>query len=355
MEVSTKRNPLAYKDAIAVARLWCVAGGRREVELGALEPLLWHDGRLTPSNLVRGLIEACVRVTMTTNASQLARHASALKEAGLSLLRISWHTTNPDRYHEISGHGNYEVFYKGIETAARIGLRISFNRVLLKGLASDLPDQLDFISEYGLRLKLYDLMWTPEIADVYPDMYQDWRPVVREYVLPRTSRIERVDKEVGRQRLRFHLRGGGVVEVKIGDHVDRSKDPCSTCDYRAVCLEEFGDYFRVEPELDAHFCYLRRDIGFTLRDLINDTQHGAHRLRSRIQNAAGSQVDAVLRGAALRYIVVPYCNYNCYLPGTSISWCHKTSGDYSFPGRPRIAQPHIPTLAESGLTQISRR
>src|SRR5437588_7533110 len=132
MEVSSKRNPLRFDDAVAVARLWRDAGGRCEVELGALEPLLWRDGRLTPSDLVRGLIEAGVRVTMTTNASLLERHAADLKEAGLSLLRISWHTTNPDRYREISGHGDYEAFYRGIEAAARAGLRISFNRVLLK-------------------------------------------------------------------------------------------------------------------------------------------------------------------------------------------------------------------------------
>jgi molybdenum cofactor biosynthesis enzyme MoaA len=354
MEVSSKRNPLPYDHAVAMARLWCDAGGRREVELGALEPLLWRDGKLTPSDLVRGLVATGVRVTMTTNASLLERYAAGLKEAGLSLLRISWHTTNPDRYREISGHGGYDAFYGGIKAAARVGLPISFNRVLLKDLADDLPTQIDFIRRYRLRLKLYDLMWTPEIADIYPDIYQDWRSIVRKHVLPHAARIERVGGEVGRHRIRFHMVGGGVVEVKLSDQVDRSKEPCSSCPRRAVCLEEFGDYVRIEPELDMHFCYLRRDIGFGLRDLINSGQQGARGLRERLEEAVGTRAGALLRGATLRYIVVPYCNYNCFLPGTTISWCHKTSGDYTFPGRPRTGQQHVPSVGVSGLTQISR-
>jgi cyclic pyranopterin phosphate synthase len=355
MEVSSKRTPLQFENAIAVARLWRSAGGRSEVELGALEPLLWREGELMPSDLVRGLVASGIRVTMTTNASLLERQAGALKEAGLTLLRISWHTTDPERFREISGHGNYGAFYKGIETAAVTGLRISFNRVLLKGLSDDLPAQLDFVRRYDLRLKLYDLMWTPEIDDVYSDVYQDWRPLVRKHVLPLTVRIERVGTELGRRRMRFHLLGGGVVEVKLSDRVDRAKEPCSSCAHRAVCLEEFGDYVRVEPELDMHFCYLRRDIGFNLRDLINTGQRGARGLRERLENCVGNRTGALLRSAALRFIVTPYCNFNCYLPGTTISWCHKTSGDYWFPGRPNTWKPHVPAGIANGLTQISRR
>jgi molybdenum cofactor biosynthesis enzyme MoaA len=353
MSSSSKRNSLRYDDAIAVARVWRAAGGRPEVELGALEPLLWRDNGHKPADLVRGLAQAGLRVTMTTNASHLERQADDLKKAGLALLRISWHTTNPDRYRDISGHGDYASFYRGVQAAANAGIRISFNRVLLNGFVNDLPNQLDFITKYGLRLKLYDLMWTPEIADVYEEMYTDWRPVVREHVLPRTTYIERVDGGIGRRRLRFHLSGNGIVEVKLGDRIDRSKFPCSSCAHRNVCLEAFGDYVRVEPELNLHFCYLRRDIGFTVRDLITDHHRNADRLRDRLRASVGTSPDSILSGSVLRYIVVPFCNYNCFLPGTSISWCHKTSGDYSFPGRP-IVPLNNGAISERELHKISR-
>src|ERR1039458_4979573 len=110
----TPRSCLQYSDALAVGRAWLAAGGRPEVEIGALEPLLWRDGQKRISDLVAGLTDLGLTVSITTNASMLASCAWSLRAAGLSLLRISWHTTDPDSYKHISGHGEYENFRAGI-------------------------------------------------------------------------------------------------------------------------------------------------------------------------------------------------------------------------------------------------
>lgn len=326
---------MQMSDAVGVARLWQAAGGQSEVELGALEPLLWRDGTRAAPDLVSSLTRAGFRVTMTTNASRLASMAIPLRAAGLSLLRISWHTTDPARYREISGQGDYAEFSAGINAAVAAELPISFNRVLLRGHVGDLPQQLDFVQRHDCRLKLYDLLWTPEIAAVYGNVYEHWREVVREHVLPRSVRIERVGRAVGRRRIRFHLRHAGRVEVKIGDRLIRPAEVCGSCAHRGVCKEEFGDYLRVEPDLHARFCYLRRDIAIDLRPMV-DSANGPALLRAALREIAGDLTDALLANSSLRYIAVPYCNFNCRIPGTTISWCHKTSGPYSFPGRPRI-------------------
>lgn len=341
MDTSTlrKRYPIAYESALAVARTWRDANGRPESEIGALEPLLWRDGALGPADLVAGLVGLGLNVTMTTNGSVLADFAHTLKEAGLSLLRISWHTTDPGRYAEMSGHGDYNRFLAGIKSAIEAGLRISLNRTLIKGQTEDLPSQLDFIDSHKLRLKLHDLMWTPEIDGMYGDLYQDWRPVIRKWVLPRSVRIERIRPMIGRCRVRFHLNGGGMVEVKVGDGIDRSDHPCATCPSTRVCLEEFGDYIRVEPELDGYFCYLRRDFQFDWKPIVMAGQNAPNTLRSVLRELVGERANAILHGSVLRYVAVPYCNYNCFVPGTEISWCHKNTGDFSFPGRPRRAGP----------------
>jgi cyclic pyranopterin phosphate synthase len=330
---------MRYQAAIAAAKLWAQAGGLREVELGALEPLLWRDGPLTIADLVRGLVTEAFRVTMTTNASLLEQHARALKDAGLSLLRVSWHTANPQQYKLISGFGDYSTFQAGLQTAAAAGLSLSFNRVLLRGHTDDIPEQIRFIERTRTRLKLYDLMWTPEIAQQYADFYQDWRPIVRQHVLPRTIRIDRAGRTAGRQRLLFHLSQGGAVEVKIGDNLDRTAHPCSTCAYKATCLEAFGDYVRVEPELRAHFCYLRRDISFDFATAVHHRSEGPAYLRAELERAVGKRTESILQSTPLRFILVPCCNYNCRLPGTNITWCHKTTGAYSFPGRPLPPTP----------------
>jgi len=164
-----------------------------------------------------------VNVTMTTNGSTLWKHAAALKKAGLSLLRISWHTTEPETFREISGFGDYDTFKQGICAAAEAGLRMSFNRVLLKGHTDDLPNQLDLIQRFNLRLKLLDLLWTPALATVYQGLYQDWRPIIRRHVLPRTALIERVSGVGGRQPIiRANPFNGRVVEVGFKHRVEEA-------------------------------------------------------------------------------------------------------------------------------------
>jgi len=136
-ELPANRRPMRYDAALAIARAWRDAGGRPSIELGALEPLLWKDGDLGPADLVSGLVGLGMNVTMTTNASCLSAKAHGLKAAGLSLLRISWHTTEPLTYREISGHGDYGNFWADICSAVDAGLKISFNRTLLRGSCHD--------------------------------------------------------------------------------------------------------------------------------------------------------------------------------------------------------------------------
>lgn len=324
------RQPITLDDAVAIARLWREADLSPEVELGALEPLLWREGDLLPPDLVRALKTVAKTVTMTTNASRLAPYAGALAEAGLDLLRVSWHTTDPALFAEMSGQAVYDDFYRGIQAAAAAGLRLSFNRVLFNGRTEGIDEQIEFIRTHNSRLKLYDLMWTPELADIYDDVYQDWRPIVRKYVLPFTERTE-VIPAVGRKRIKFWLSGGGHVEVKV-DGTQREQGACVTCAYRNVCIEEFGDYVRVEPELTGYFCYLRRDIAIDLRAFTSGPD-GAARLRRSLNDAVPNKGVEIARYAPLRLITVPYCNFNCFLPGTNISWCHKTTGNFAYPGR----------------------
>jgi cyclic pyranopterin phosphate synthase len=322
------RQPMRLDEAISAARLWREAGGQAEVELGALEPTLWRDSGLEIDGLIGRLVREGFRVNLTTNGSTLHRLADRLGRSGLSRLRVSWHTTDPALFHQITGFGDYQRFERGIARAAELGLPLAFNRLLFKDRCGDLPWQLDFIQDHRLRLKLYDLYWTPAIAADYERLYQPWAPVVRRHVLPRTVRIERVCKASGRSRLRFHLHGGGVVEVKLSARVGRSAEPCRGCPFQKTCLESHGDYLRVDPRLNASLCYLRHDLAFSL-----DPARGPGPLRQSLEARLGPALPAFLCQGCLRLILVPFCNYHCILPGSSGTWCLKASGGYHYPRR----------------------
>ena len=78
----------------------------------------------------------------------------------------------PLLFKEISGgYGDYQKFFTGIEESLNLGLKISFNRVLLKGFVGDLNSQVKIIENYGARLKLYTLMWTPENHEYYQKFF----------------------------------------------------------------------------------------------------------------------------------------------------------------------------------------
>ena len=319
---------LSLENVLRIADAWSAAGGLKKIEIGALEPLLWRDGRYKIHDMVSALTNRGFLVSLTTNGQLLELFASELRAAGLSLLRTSWHSMNPVIFREISGgYGDHEKFLRGVTLALEAGIPVAFNRVLHRGYTDDIPAQLEYIEAHGSRLKLYTLMWTPESAGTHSKYAQDWRPIVREWILPRTSKITRKKSGLGRDRLQFHLERGAMVEVKLGDTFLRDKNPCSSCSFRDRCEEGFGDYVRVDPRLHAYFCYMRRDLGFSLLSSIEDKST----LESELREKLGNSPFGSLLAAPLRLTVAPYCNFNCRAPGASSGWCMEHPGDYKYP------------------------
>jgi molybdenum cofactor biosynthesis enzyme MoaA len=322
-------KPLSYAHIMAIADAWRDMGGTLEVEIGALEPLLWRDGQYRIYDVVSMLTERGFKVSMTTNGQLLDIFAKSLSRAGLSLIRTSWHSTSPLMFREISGgYGDYARFMRGITLALESGIKVAFNRVLLKGYTDDIPEQLSFIEQYKSRLKLYTLLWTPQSAFSHVSFYQDWRPIVRASVLPRTLEIVRVRKQLGRGRLRFHLAGGGSVEVKLGDKLNRSAYPCASCQFKNECEEGFGDYVRVDSRLHIYFCYMRRDLGFQISEYFAMPEA----LKQKIRNVFGDiDINDFLTTAKLRLTVTPFCNFNCRVPGAQQGWCMEEPGGFVYP------------------------
>ncbi len=320
-----KLKPLSLKTIIEIGEIWKTLGGCPEVEIGALEPLLWKDGNYKINDVVRALSDLNYKVSMTTNAQLLYNFVKPLKDAGLSLLRTSWHTTDPVMFRELSGgYGDYTKFFEGTMYALESGLKISFNRVLLRGYNGDISDQLDLIEKYSSRLKLYTLMWTPENNTHYADFYQDWQSVVENEILKRSSNVKSLQKGAGRSRLQFFLKKGGLVEVKISDSIDRTHHPCNQCLYKDKCEEAFGDYVRIDPQRFLYFCYMRRDLGFTL-----DFKDPAKIIQKIGETFFAA--DIPLDKVPLRLTVTPFCNFNCRIPGEEKGWCMEQPGGYSYP------------------------
>ena len=320
---------LSYAHILAIADVWCEIGGVSNIEIGALEPLLWQDKQYRIHDVVKALKEHNINVSITTNGQLLNIFADKLSHAGLSLIRTSWHSTDPLIFREISGgYGDYNRFLDGIILALKSGLKINFNRILLKGHTDDIPKQLSLIEEYKSRIKFYSLLWTPNNVLTYNLFYQDWHSVVRKLIIPNTLEITRVKKQIGRNRLQFHLIGGGLVEIKLEDKIDRSMYPYKSCPFKNECKEEFGDYVRVDPHLNLYFCYLRRDLGLRIPEYFGKP----NLLKQKMQEIFGdSEIDKLLKTAPLRLTITPFCNFNCRAHGVNQSLCMEEPGEFLYP------------------------
>jgi cyclic pyranopterin phosphate synthase len=73
-------------------------------------------------------------IAMTTNALLLSRNAGELKEAGLDRVNVSIDTLDPVRFKFMTRGGRFDLVWKGIEEADRVGLGpIKLNTVVVRG------------------------------------------------------------------------------------------------------------------------------------------------------------------------------------------------------------------------------
>jgi len=104
--------------------------GIRRVRLTGGEPLVRKD----ILEIVRRLkaLPGLENLAMSTNGTELARLAPALKEAGLDRVNISVDSLDPERFHEITRRGDLDDVWRGVEAALEIGLHpVKLNSVLL--------------------------------------------------------------------------------------------------------------------------------------------------------------------------------------------------------------------------------
>ncbi len=126
---------LRYEEIEKVVR--AAAGlGVRNIRLTGGEPLV----RPHVSALVAMLadIPGIEDISMTTNATQLARYAHELKAAGLKRVNISLDTFKPERYAAMCGSDRLEQVLAGIKAAKQAGLDpVKINTVVLRGVNDD--------------------------------------------------------------------------------------------------------------------------------------------------------------------------------------------------------------------------
>jgi cyclic pyranopterin phosphate synthase len=143
-----------------------IARGVTRIRLTGGEPLVRRGiGDLVASlgeRLGRGLDE----LTMTTNGTQLARHAAQLRAAGVRRVNVSLDSRREERFRHITRGGDLRRVVAGIDAAEAAGLGIKINMVALKGLNEDeIEEMLAWCAGRGFDLTLIETMPLGEVEE----------------------------------------------------------------------------------------------------------------------------------------------------------------------------------------------
>jgi cyclic pyranopterin phosphate synthase len=152
--------------------------GVRRIRLTGGEPLVRRDlpdlaGRLAA---LPGLED----LSLSTNATQLARHAVTLREAGVTRINVSLDSLDAERFRHIT-NGSLEKVLGGLMAAKAAGFRpIKINMVAMKGLNEDeIDDMVEFCAEHGFTLRLIETMPMGDSGRRGTDHYLDLQAVRR--------------------------------------------------------------------------------------------------------------------------------------------------------------------------------
>jgi len=137
------------------------------------EPLvrknIMHLVRQLSRHLASGALE---ELTLTTNGSQLARHAAELVDCGVKRINVSLDTLDKDKFRQVTRWGDLDKVMAGIEAARSAGLKVKLNAVALKGFNEDeLPEMLTWAHARGMDLTVIETMPMGEIEADRTDQY----------------------------------------------------------------------------------------------------------------------------------------------------------------------------------------
>ena len=141
--------------------------GVRKLRLTGGEPLVRRNIMWLIESLGRQVERGVLdELTLTTNGSQLAKYADALKAAGVRRINVSLDTLDERKFAAITRWGRLGQVMDGLAAAKRAGLQIKINTVALKGVNDGEFDELvAWCGAEGHDLTFIEVMPMGEIGD----------------------------------------------------------------------------------------------------------------------------------------------------------------------------------------------
>ncbi|MGV8855280.1 MAG: GTP 3',8-cyclase MoaA [Devosia sp.] len=248
-----KREVLSFEEIETIAGAF-IARGTTRIRLTGGEPLVRRDIMALVATLGARIGQGLDELTLTTNGSQLARHAEALAAAGVKRINVSLDTLDTDRFAAITRRGRLADVLAGIEAAQAAGIAIKINMVAMRGVNDDeIEPMMAWAHGRNMGLTLIEGMPLGEVGIDRVDSYLPLRELHDQ--LARRYTLEKLDKRTGGPARYVHVAETGGV---LGFITPMSHNFCESCN--RVRLTATGQLF---------LC-LGQDDQVNLRDALRD-------------------------------------------------------------------------------------
>jgi cyclic pyranopterin phosphate synthase len=210
-----------------------VARGVRKLRLTGGEPLVRRGIMTLFSSLSRHLNTGALdELTLTSNGSQLAKYATALKGYGVERINVSLDTLDPDKFRAITRWGDLKQVLLGIDAAQAAGLKVKINAVALKNVNEDeLADLVTWAHGRGMDMTIIEVM---PLGDIGDDRLAQYLPlsIVRSH-LAECFTMDDIDDQTGgpARYVRVKKTGG-----RLGFITPMTHNFCESCNrVRITC------------------------------------------------------------------------------------------------------------------------
>ena len=224
MQFLPRKEILDLEELYALARGF-MARGIRRIRLTGGEPLVRRDAMDLVRAIGRHVGEDLDEVTLTTNGTQLARHAVDLADSGVRRINVSLDTLDRRTFLRLSRRDALPQVLGGIAAAKAAGLRIKINTVALRGVnEAEIPALVEWAHGEGHELTLIETM---PLGVVDEDRTDRFLPLsrVREELEERWT-LERDEHRTGGPARYWRVRETGG---RLGLITPMSENFCAGC------------------------------------------------------------------------------------------------------------------------------
>lgn len=197
--------------------------GVSHIRITGGEPLL-RKGLASLVSRIAGL-SGINDISLSTNATQLAKHAESLKKAGLKRLNVSLDSLDPEKFFCITGSNALKNVLSGLAAAKQVGLNvIKINAVVMHDTSdNEIQSLVEFSIAHGFVLRLIEVMPMGDTGQAL-----GWIGLQRIYNMIRT-RYGLIEAEVEENKGPARYLTSTDKKISIGFITPMSQHFCDSC------------------------------------------------------------------------------------------------------------------------------